>query len=194
MKQITVDKNGANQTLIKLLQKYLKNAPSSFFYKMLRKKNIVLNGKKAAGNEKLQENDCITLFISDDTYNMFAGESQTDSEYASLKKLSLKNFNVVYEDEDIIAINKPVGMLSQKANPEDISANEYLIAYCIQKGYLTEEDFKSFRPAVSNRLDRNTCGLLLGGKSLKGLQMLAEALKERTALKYYICIVKGQFD
>ncbi len=161
---------------------------------MLRKKNIVLNGKKASGNEKLQENDCITLYISDDTYKMFAGDSQSDAEYVALKKLPLNNFEVVYEDDDIIAINKPVGMLSQKAKPENISANEYLIAYCIQKGYLSEEDFKSFRPAVSNRLDRNTCGLLLGGKTLKGLQMLAEALKQRTALKYYICIVKGRFE
>ncbi len=161
---------------------------------MLRKKNIVLNGKKAAGNEKLQENDCITLYISDDTYNLFSGEQTSDSEYAFFKKLKLKEWEIVYENEDMIAINKPIGMLSQKAKPEDVSANEYLIAYCIQKGYLSESEFKTFRPSICNRLDRNTCGLLIGGKTLKGLQNMAEALKNRTAEKYYICIVKGCFD
>ena len=161
---------------------------------MLRKKNIVLNGKKAAGNEKLAENDCITLFISDETYDMFAGKQTADTEYYFYKKLSCKDFYVVYEDEDIIAINKPVGMLSQKAKPDDISANEYLISYCIQKGVLSEKDFAVFRPSVCNRLDRNTCGLLIGGKTLKGLQDMAQALKDRTAQKYYICIVKGSFN
>lgn len=194
MKQITVVKNEANQTLLKLLHKHLKDAPNSFFYKMLRKKNIVLNGKKATGNEKVSEGDVVEIFISDSTYELFAGSKSENEEYAQLKKLNLDKLEIVYEDEDLIAINKPVGMLSQKSTPQDISANEYLIAYCIQKGYLTEEEFMHFRPSVSNRLDRNTCGLLIGGKSLKGLQMMAKALKERSAKKYYICIVKGTID
>lgn len=157
---------------------------------MLRKKNIVLNDKKATGNEKVAENDVVKLYISDDTYQMFSGNT-SNKEYLFFKDLSLKSWEVVYEDEDIIAVNKPVGMLSQKAKPEDISANEYLIAYCIQRGYLSEKEFATFRPAICNRLDRNTCGLLIGGKTLKGLQQMAEALKERSAKKYYICLVKG---
>ena len=96
-----------------------------------------------------------------------------------------------YEDEDVIIINKPVGMLSQKAKPEDISANEYIIAYLLQSGALTQEALNTFKPSICNRLDRNTSGLLIAGKTLKGLQEMAEALKERSAQKYYRCIVSG---
>jgi 23S rRNA pseudouridine955/2504/2580 synthase len=99
---------------------------------------------------------------------------------------------VVYEDDDVIIINKPSGMLSQKAVPEDISANEYILSYLIRKGSLSEEQFKTFKPSICNRLDRNTSGLLIAGKTLKGLQTMAEALKKRTVQKYYRCIVKGE--
>lgn len=89
-------------------------------------------------------------------------------------------------------IDKPVGMLSQKAKPEDISANEYILAWLIAEDKLTAEQFRTFRPSVCNRLDRNTSGLLIAGKTLKGLQEMAEALKERSVQKYYCCIVKGE--
>lgn len=98
---------------------------------------------------------------------------------------------VVYEDKDVIFINKPTGMLSQKAKPEDTSANEYILAYLIADGELTENSFRTFRPSICNRLDRNTSGLLAAGKTLKGLQEMAKALKERSVRKYYRCIVKG---
>ena len=74
----------------------------------------------------------------------------------------------------------------------DISANEYILSYLIRKGALSEEQFKTFKPSICNRLDRNTSGLLIAGKTLKGLQTMAEALKKRTVQKYYRCIVKGE--
>ena len=102
--------------------------------------------------------------------------------HISLKVLS-KEFTsgkrklpVVYEDKDVIFINKPTGMLSQKAKPEDISANEYILAYLIAKGELTESSFRTFRPSICNRLDRNTSGLLAAGKTLKGLQEMAKEM------------------
>lgn len=91
----------------------------------------------------------------------------------------------------MLIINKPAGMLSQKAKPEDISANEYLIAYLLQSGALNRETLATFKPSVCNRLDRNTSGLLIAGKTLKGLQEMSEALKERSTQKYYRCIVSG---
>ena len=118
-------------------------------------------------------------------------------EFEALKVLSReftsgkRKLPVVYEDKDVIFINKPTGMLSQKAKPEDISANEYILAYLIAKGELTESSFRTFRPSICNRLDRNTSGLLAAGKTLKGLQEMAKALKERSVQKYYRCIVKG---
>ena len=93
------------------------------------------------------------------------------------KRVSL---DVIYQDEDVIFINKPAGMLSQKAGDKDISLVEYLIGYLLDTGALTREELDTFRPSVCNRLDRNTSGLVLAGKSLKGLQELSLALKERT--------------
>ena len=83
-------------------------------------------------------------------------------------------------------------MLSQKARPEDVSANEYILSYLLKEGVLTEEEMRTFRPSVCNRLDRNTSGILIAGKTLKGLQEMSKALKERTIQKYYRCVVKGE--
>ena len=182
MQEIKVTKNEAGQRLDKLLAKYLNEAPKSFFYKMMRKKNIVLNGKKATGNEKLEEGDIVKLFLADETIRKFS----------SVKIQRTKtNLSVIYEDQDVVLINKPVGMLSQKAKESDISLVEHLISYLLDAGELSEETLKSFRPSICNRLDRNTSGIVVAGKSLPGLQKMGELFKERTLHKYYRCLVQG---
>lgn len=192
MKQFTISPNESGQRFDKYLKKLLSNASGSFVYKMLRKKNITLNDHKADGTEKLASGDQVKLFLSDETFEKFSGGEQANSEYEAVKAVDTSRLKVVYEDVDVLIINKPSGMLSQKAVPEDISANEYILSYLIRKGELTEEQWKTFRPSICNRLDRNTSGLLIAGKSLNGLQQMAEALKKRTVQKYYRCIVKGE--
>lgn len=205
----------AGGRLDKYLLKFLKDAPTSFIYKMLRKKNIVLNGKKAAGNEFLKENDEVKLFLSDDTIVKFGGKvtvSQTaDREYVATAEDSIEsssddslyNFlkslkwefdepKVIYEDRDIIILNKPVNVLSQIAKRGDISMNEWLISYLINSESLTAEDMLTVKPAVVNRLDRNTSGIILAGKTLTGLRFLSDIIKARTLKKYYLTIVKGE--
>lgn len=182
MKEITVTKNEAGQRLDKLLAKYLNQAPKSFLYKMLRKKNIVLNGKKAAGNEITALGDSIQLYLSDDTIANFSKDLFQKIPY---------QLDIIYEDEHVLFLNKPAGILSQKADPSDISLNEQIISYLLDSGALSESELFTFRPSVCNRLDRNTSGLITAGKSLAGLQLLSSVLKERTAEKYYLCVVKG---
>ena len=205
----------AGGRLDKYLLKFLKDAPTSFIYKMLRKKNIVLNGKKAAGNEFLKENDEVKLFLSDDTIVKFGGKvtvSQTsDREYVATAEDSIEsssddslyNFlkslkwefdepKVIYEDRDIIILNKPVNVLSQIARTDDVSMNEWLISYLINKKSLTADDLLTVKPAVVNRLDRNTSGIILAGKTLTGLRFLSDIIKARTLKKYYLTIVKGE--
>jgi len=195
MKEFHIQTNEAGQRFDKYLKKLLKEANTSFIYKMLRKKNIVLNGKKADGTEKLNAGDEVKLFLSDETFDKFHGASQNIKQLEAYTSIPAKKLDIVYEDADVLIINKPVGMLSQKAKPEDISANEYIIAYLLQSGELTLEALHTFKPSICNRLDRNTSGLLLAGKTLKGLQEMSEALKERDAKrgvqKYYRCIVSG---
>ncbi len=184
MQTLTVQKNEAGQQLIKLLSKYMNLAPKSFFYKMLRKKNITLNGKKCDGSEKLSEGDEIRLFLADETIQKF-------SEVKAQLPRPKKPLDIVYEDEHILLINKPSGMLSQKAKDTDESLVEYVISYLLDRGELTEAQLRTFRPSVCNRLDRNTSGLIAAGKSLAGLQILSEVFKDRSIHKYYLCVVKG---
>lgn len=184
MQEIIVNKNEAGQRFDKFLFKYFKEAPSSFIYKMLRKKNIVLNGSKSDGKDKLIEGDRIKIFMTDDTIAKFRGVSSS----AIVKPISL---DIIYEDENVIFINKPSGMLSQKANNSDVSINEYLISYLIHQGSLTEEELLTFKPSICNRLDRNTSGLIVAGKTLAGLQDMALMFKERGMDKYYLAVVKG---
>lgn len=182
MKEIIVDKNEAGQRLDKLLTKYLNKAPKSFIYKMLRKKNITLNGKKATGNEKLELKDEIKLFLSDDTISNFSEVKVPDIQ---------SHLDILYEDDHILCINKPSGMLSQKAKDEDVSVVEHVIAYLLEMNQLTKQDLVSFKPSICNRLDRNTSGIILAGKTLAGLQEMAERIRSHAVDKYYRCIVKG---
>lgn len=183
MQSLIISEKEAGQRLDKYLQKYLKLAPKSFIYKMLRKKNIVMNDKKASGSEKLAPQDNVKLYLSDATIDNF---SKTEATAQSIP------LDVIYEDEHVIFLNKPAGMLSQKATAADVSMNEYLISYLVEHGSITEADLRTFKPAVCNRLDRNTSGLLLAGKSMPGLQCLSQLLKERTIKKYYFCLVIGE--
>lgn len=183
MQEIIVSSNEAGQRFDKLLAKYLNEAPKSFIYKMLRKKNIVLNGKKATGNEKLVVGDQIKLFLADETIEKFS-----KVEIQKTKQM----LEIVYEDENILLINKPVGMLSQKAADKDESLVEHVISYLLNTKQLEEASLRSFKPSICNRLDRNTSGLVVAGKSLAGLQKMGELFKERSMRKYYRCLVVGE--
>ncbi len=185
MRVVTVSGNEAGQRLDKLLLKYMNNASMGFIFKMLRKKNIVLNGKKADGSEKVCVGDEIKLFLSDETIEKFSSTRNHSVEHAV-------KLDVIYEDEHILLINKPVGMLSQKAQPGDVSLNEYCIDHLLKNASITPEILKTFTPSVCNRLDRNTSGIVICGKTLIGLQTMSEMLKNRTLHKYYICMVDGR--
>ena len=187
MRQLIVHKNDENQRLDKYLKKYLKEAPGSFIYKMLRKKNIVLNDKKADGTEKLCAGDEIKLFFAEETLEKFTGEA------AAAPKLNFpeKKLDILFEDENLLIINKPAGELSQKAEAKDVSMNEYALGYLQRTGAITEESLKVFKPSVCNRLDRNTSGILIVAKTYQAAREFGEALQKRTVRKFYNCIVKG---
>ena len=192
MREFVIQTNEAGQRFDKYLKKLLCSAPSCFLYKMLRKNNIVLIDKKAAGTERLQLGDNVKLYLSEETYLKFSAAA-TGWE-RELPIIYLKNlpFSILYEDDDMLVIDKPAGMLSQKAKPDDISANEYILAYLLASGKLRKEEGGAFRPSICNRLDRNTSGVLIAGKTLYGLQEISSQLKERRIEKYYRCIVEGQ--
>ena len=190
MRDVTISDNEAGQRMDKFLGKYLKEAGKGFIYKMLRKKNILLNGRKSDGSEKLCSGDVVRFYLADETVEKFRGR-EVKTEVYDVPDAML---DIIYEDSNIILINKPAGMLTQKAKPEDVSLNEYLISYLVKNGSISENELQTFKPSVCNRLDRNTSGIVLAGKSLQGLQILSDMLRERTMDKFYFCLVKGRMN
>ncbi len=186
MRDFVIGPNDAGQRIDKYLFKLLKNAGTGLIFKQLRNKNIVLNGKKSKGNELLSEKDVVRIFMSDETIDKFTGLALNNSDIKAEDRL-----NIIYEDDNIILADKPVGVLSQKAKPEDVSMNEYILAHWESRGHEKEQTFK---PAFCNRLDRNTSGLMVGGMSLKGLQKMSEIIKDRSIQKYYLAVVVGRLE
>ena len=197
MRELIIDENSAGQRLDRFLGKYMTKAPTSFFYKMMRKKNITLNGKKCEGTERVQAGDVVKLFLADETIEQFRElqKVQAPTVEGNLRKginaPAEVKLNIVSEDKDIVLVNKPAGMLSQKALPTDLSLTEYLISYLLDSGKITKTQLETFRPSVCNRLDRNTSGMVICGKSLRGSQEMSKLLKNRTLRKRYLCLVKG---
>ncbi len=148
---------------------------------MLRKKNITLNDKKASGNEILNAGDSIKIYLADETIAKFKSLPTEKTMHGELAPY------ICFEDDNIIALNKPSGMLTQKSSGKDISLNDLLIDHFGQ----TDE---FFTPGISNRLDRNTSGLVLAGKNLASTRCLNEIIKNRWLSKKYLCLVKGQVE
>ena len=193
MQEKNISKNEAGQRLDKMLGKYLDKAPKSFFYKMLRKKNITLNGKKASGNEMLCEGDVIRFFLAQDTIEKFQTPVKgQDFALDNSDKMKAWNVNVVFENEELLLLNKPVGLLSQKAVKKDFSINDWALTYLLQKGEITPQSMATFRPSICNRLDRNTSGLITVGKTLAAIQTLNDLFHRRLLKKEYLCLVLGE--
>ena len=180
MQSVTIGENEAGQRLDNFLGKYLKLAPKSFLYKMLRKKNITLNRKKCDGSEKLAFGDEVQFFLSEETIQKFSQTDEiTDSRHdramdgVFCQTVRPPELEIIYEDKHILILNKPSGVLSQKAEASDYSLVEQIIDYLLESGQISKEQLRTFRPSVCHRLDRNTSGLIVAGKSLAGLQEMS---------------------
>ena len=167
------------------------SASNSFIYKMLRKKNIELNAKRAKGDEILKANDSIKIFFSDETLSKMQSNPVKTNNNIYIKAFNeLKGIDVIFEHEDFMIVYKPQGILSQKDDSNLYSVNEWGIGYLLNSKVVTEESLNEFKPSVLNRLDRNTKGLLFISKTLKGSQRLSEMLNKRTLKKYYFAKTK----
>ena len=196
MQEIHITRETAGGRLDKMIFRYLDKAGSGFVYKMLRKKNILLNEKKASGQEILKEGDCIRLYLAEDTIRKFRSEDaagkpepvkNTEPEPdRSSDQLSQFASWIVYEDQNLLAVSKPQGILSQKADASDCSLNDLI------RAYLGSDPL--FTPGIANRLDRNTSGLVLAGKNPAAQRSLSQAMKDRDLHKDYLSIVKGSMS
>ena len=196
MIEIIVGKNESGQRLDRVLEKIFVNANTGFIFKMLRKKNITLNDKKADGKERLWPGASIKLWFSDESFEKLSGKKAGDikdlEEKRAADKKSTETFKsyIVYEDENTVIINKPAGLLSQKAYENDISVNDLLLDYL----EFDSKALNTFKPSICNRLDRNTSGLMVCGKTLEGLRVNNELIKTKAVSKYYLAVVKGRVE
>lgn len=178
MKEFIINKNDSGQRIDKFIQKSLPSLPKSMMYKLFRKKDIKVNGKRCDGNYILCENDRLTLYIKE--------------EFTEKKNIEYnKNYilDVVYEDENIIVINKPTGISVHSDNSKtNDTLVDNMISYLISTGAYNPENESSFKPALCNRLDKNTCGLVIGAKNAAALREINEAIRQHNIHKTYICI------
>lgn len=213
MQSVTIERNQAGQRLDKFLRKLMPAAGTGFLYKMLRKKNITLNGKRAEGGEILTVGDNLSFFFSLETFAKMTGRGTGEAppsqepgrdreagrapavEYIrAYHTLSGSGISVLYEDDDLLIAHKPAGVLTQKASASDISLNEWLIGYLLEKGSISPEELYTFKPSVCNRLDRNTSGIVLCGKSLAGSQYLSCCIREKRLRKIYRTVCVGEIS
>lgn len=185
MKEIKITVKEENQRLDKYLMKYFNKAPKSFIYKMLRKKRIKYNNKKAEGSEMLKDGDSLQLYLAEETMSGFMEEKTVN--------VAERHFGIVYEDENVIFVSKPAGVLTHPEKESDKNTLiDQILYYLYEKGEYTPSASSVFTPAVCNRLDRNTSGIIVAGKNLMAVQELNKAIQERKVDKMYIALVKGK--
>ncbi len=184
MKSFTINKNDAGQRLDKFVTKSVPILPKTLLYKYIRIKRIKVNGKRAEISTRLQENDVVEMYINDEFFEA------APQKYDFLK--ASKNLNIVYEDENIILCDKKAGVL---CHPDDKEYNDTLIdrikRYLYEKGEFNPDLESSFVPALVNRIDRNTGGIVIAAKNAESLRILNQKMKDRELHKFYLCIVHG---
>lgn len=184
MKTVILTKNDAGQRLDKFLTKAFPNLPQSMLYRSIRLKRIKLNGKRAEISTRLCEGDRLDLYLADDVL------APAQEHYDFLR--SSKKLDIVYEDEHILLLNKPEGLLCHE---DDHTFGDTLIGrvkrYLYEKGEYNPKDEQSFAPALANRIDRNTSGIVMAAKDAEALRILNQKIKDRELSKGYLCLVHG---
>lgn len=186
MRDIIVKSNDANQRLDKFISKALPNLPKSLMYKYIRNKKIKVNGKRCVQNQMLVEQDVVRFYIAEEFF-----EVERDMSFLKSKA----SVDVIFEDDNIIVMNKPVGLLSHGDENESVDTLvNRMKHYLYVNNQYRPEDEHSFVPALVNRLDRNTQGLVIGAKHADCLRVLNENMRTHRIEKYYLALIEGHLE
>lgn len=193
MRELIIGKNDSGQRLDKFITKAL-DIPMSLLYKSIRLKKIKVNRKRAEANMKLCEGDTIQCFLADEFFEKgrkigFSESSELSS--ATLKKMDAE-LNIIYEDENILLVNKPQGLSVHE--DENCKANtliSYIQSYLYNKGEYDPDKEQSFAPSLCNRIDRNTSGIVIAAKNAEALRVMNEKIKLREIDKFYLAAIHG---
>lgn len=182
--EVTIGKNDGGQRLDKFLTKTYPNLPQSMLYKAVRKKDVKVNGKRCESSQRLQEGDVVSLFLKDD---FLQKEERPEDFLKAPKKLS-----ILYEDGNVMLLDKKPGLI---VHPDENYHFDSLIArvqhYLYGKGEYDPKAENAFAPALVNRIDRNTGGIVMAAKNAEALRILNQKVKDRELHKFYLCVVCG---
>ena len=185
MKTLTIGPNDAGQRLDKFLTKSLPTLPQALLYKYIRLKRIKRNGRRAQISDRLQAGDTLELYINDEFFE------KPRPQYDFLR--AAKTLDILYEDENLLLLNKKVGLLS---HPDETEYVDTLITrvkrYLYEQGEYDPDSEQSFTPSLVNRIDRNTCGIVMAAKNAEALRALNAIVKSRQLHKMYLCVVHGR--
>ena len=183
-----IKKEEEGQTLEKFVKKALSEAPLSFVYKLFRKKDVKVNGHWQDKKYIISNGEEVSIYITDSQLEEF--KRQVESKHAE----DISNW-IIYEDENILLINKPRGVLVQKNNEDSHALDEMVISYLSSKGEYDLNNDLGYKPAPAHRLDRNTAGIVVFGKNIATLRYLSDALNDKSVIsKRYLALVKGEIS
>lgn len=190
MREFKINNNDSGQRIDKFLQKAVPKLPKSLLYKYVRLKRIKLNGKRCQSADFLNENDVLSLYINDEFFDDVVSEKVIENDFLKITTQP----DVVYEDENIMVVYKPEGMdVHRGSEMTKDTLIDIIKAYLYHKGEYNPKEESSFSPAVCNRIDRNTTGLVIAAKNAKSLREVNELIRERKVNKKYLCVCVGKF-
>lgn len=188
MREFQIKKNDSGQRLNKFLQKAVPRLPGGLMHKYLRLKRIKVNGRRTDAAYQLAEGDCVQLYLNDEFFEI----PREEDAYTRIEKPAV---SVIYEDEHVLLVNKPAGMVVHADESGDTGTLiAHIQAYLLQSGQWNPADEQSFTPALCNRIDRNTEGIVIAVKTAEALRILNEGIRDRSLHKRYLCIVHGQLS
>jgi 23S rRNA pseudouridine955/2504/2580 synthase len=189
LKELTITKNDAGQRLDRFLDKALPLLPTSLCQKYIRLKRVKVNGRGSDRDYRLNEGDVLSLYINDEFF-------ERPTEENAYKKVGAPKLDIVYEDENILLADKKIGMLCHSSDKDTGEISKTLIAniqsYLYRKGDWRPREESSFTPALCNRIDRNTGGIVIAAKNAEALRILNQKIRDREIDKYYLCAVHGE--
>lgn len=185
MRSFTIKKNDAGQRLDKFISKVVRGLPTSLMYKYIRTKKIKVNRKRTEQRYMLCEGDVVDLFIRDEFFD------SPERDEGAILRIEPK-LEVVYEDENILLVNKRPGVVvHEDSEAKDNTLIMHIKAYLYRKGEYNPKDEQSFAPALCNRIDRNTGGIVLAAKNAEALRIMNEKIRNNEISKFYVCAVHG---
>ena len=186
MRSYTAGKNDDGVRLLRFCEKQCPNMPKGLLHKAFRNKRVKINGKKQDENYRISRGDLIELYINDEFFAPSEKANSAHTDYSNLK--------IVHEDENLLIVNKPAGLLCHSDNKDEANLIDMITAYLTSTGKYIKENENTFAPALCNRIDQGTRGLVIAAKNYRSLADMNRIIRNDKIQKEYLCVVQGNIE